>query len=121
MVIEDVMARTNLCTRRLREADRVDCAPVELAIDVWLSHWLKPHDRLLVILHVLVENFGIGWSQVLLVHNTRFVQRSILHVVGGIWLVKGVKADNIRISCEALRCGIPEGNKLIVHSLVVIE
>lgn len=121
VIIEDVMVGANLGTRRFSESNWEDGATEEVSIDIWACHWLEPHDSFIIVLDVLIKHFCIGRLQVFVVHDAWDLQSWILNVVRGERLVKWVVTDNVGIASKSCGCGIPEGDKLIIHVLLVEE
>lgn len=121
MVVEDVVAGTNLTTRRLSETNREDGAAIEPAVDIGVCDWFEPHHGVRVVLDVFLEHLSVGRIQMLPVHDTWDLESRVLNLVGRVWFVNRIVADDIGVLSESGRCGVPVSDKLVVHVLRVIE
>lgn len=121
MVVKDMVAGTNLTTRRLSETNREDGSTIEPAVDIGVCDGFEPHHGVRVVLDVLLEHFGVGRVQVLPVHDTWDLKSRVFNLVGRERFVNRIVADDIGVLSESSRCGVPVSDELVVHVLRVIE
>ena len=121
MIVQDVIGRADLTAWRSLEASGEDLASEKPPLHIGVRHWLEPHDGILVMAHILVEDLGVSGRQVFPVHDARDEEGWIPDVVGRVRLVEGVKAYDVGILGEARGSCVPEGHEFVVHVLVIVE
>ena len=99
MIVQDVLVRANITTRRRLEANWED-QTAEVRDDVRMRNWLKPHERVLVICLVLLVDLLIHRGEEFLVGDSWDLILPVLENVAGQRLVQRIIAHNVRVLRE---------------------
>ena len=120
MVVQDVLVRADLATRRLLETDLEDVSTLEANL-IWEGNGLEPHLLLIIVGLSLLEDLLVERRKIGLVEVAGDEEHRVLGGVTGEWLVKRVVADNVLVLGEASGNVVPVVNELVSDTVLVVE
>ena len=96
VLVQDVIWGSWLGSRRSLEADRLHGAPSDWQ-SVWLREWLEPHESLVIVLHVLVEDLAVKRGEVPPISDSWNLEGDILERVAAKRFIQRIITDDIRV------------------------